>query len=150
MRVIYFFFFSITLLLGCKPASNSDSTSTDNLDANAIEAQVLAIHDEVMPKLSDINTLSGQLRDIRSNLKETPEGKIVAPEGLDPAIEALKLAEQGMFDWMKSYSDTKPTLTPDQLKPYLQNQLEIIKNVKENVLSSIQRAQTWLAANPPK
>lgn len=113
-----------------------------------MEAEVMVIHDEVMPKMNDINDLSAQLREIRSNVVEDENGKSVSPEGLDDALKSLKLAEQAMWDWMKAYSDTKATLQEDQLKLFYEKEMEKITKVRQDMLDAIQKAQTWIEANP--
>ena len=108
----------------------------------------MAVHDEVMPKINDIGHLSAQLRNIKSKLEETPEGKIESPEGLDDALQSLKLAEQGMWDWMKNYSDTKAKVAPDQMKSFMEEQLVSIEKVKQDMLASIDKAKKWIADHP--
>ena len=88
------------------------------VDIKAYEDSLLAVHDEVMPRMKEIQDLSTELRKIKAGLKENEMGKIESPEGLDATLESLKLADQGMWDWMKSYSDTKKTLKEDQLMPF--------------------------------
>lgn len=152
MRVLSSMLFASILLLSCKPSASNSDTSTDgtNNDLKALEDQVMAIHDEVMPKMADITKLTAELRAIKGTIKENPDGKMESPEGLEEVMSALKLAEQGMWDWMKAYSDTKPTLKDDQLKSFYDNQLETVTKVKQDMLGSIEKAQTWLAAYKTK
>ncbi len=69
-------------------------------------------------------------------------------EGLDDALESLRQAEQGMMDWMKRYSETKATITPDLMQTFYERELERITQVKMNMLNSIDKANAWLAAHP--
>ncbi|HEY3387905.1 MAG TPA: hypothetical protein VGK46_15435 [Saprospiraceae bacterium] len=150
MRVLPFFLLIVSLLFSCKPGASSekDGTSGASQDLQALEKEVMAIHDEVMPKMKDINDLSAKLREIKSRFKEEESGKLNTPAGFEEVQGALKLAEQGMWDWMKSYSDTKVTLQEDQLKPFYEKELEKINKVKEDMLGAIEKAQTWIAAYP--
>ena len=147
MRILSSIFFASLLIVSCKPASDSGNTSTDgsNSELKALEDQVMAVHDEVMPKMSDITKLTAELRAVKSSIKENPDGKMVSPDGLDELMGSLKLAEQGMWDWMKAYSDTKPTIKEDQLKSFYESQLQTITKVKQDMLGSIEKAKTWLA-----
>lgn len=149
MRVFTFLFFAGLLIAGCKSNSSAEtSESGESTELQTMEAEVMVIHDEVMPKMNDINDLSAQLREIRSNVVEDENGKSVSPEGLDDALKSLKLAEQAMWDWMKAYSDTKATLQEDQLKPFYEKEMEKITKVRQDMLDAIQKAQTWIEANP--
>lgn len=150
MRILLFTLLVALTWVACKTGSSGDTNAADqgSSDVKTLEAQVMAIHDEVMPKMNDIGHLSAQLRRIKADLEETPEGKIESPDGLDQAMESLKLAEQGMWDWMKSYSDTKKTLGEDQLKSFMEGEMIKVTKVKTDMLAAIEKAQAWLAANP--
>ncbi len=152
MRVLTSILFASILFLSCKPSSGSDNTSTEGTanDLKALEDQVMAVHDEVMPKMADITKLTAELRAVKATIKENPDGKMVSPDGLEELMGSLKLAEQGMWDWMKAYSDTKPTLKEDQLNSFYENQLITINKIKEDMLTSIEKGQNWLAANKSK
>jgi len=152
MRVLTSILFASLLLLSCKPSTDAGNTSSEGSanDLKALEDQVMAIHDEVMPKMADITKLTAELRAIKSTIKENPDGKIVSPDGLEELMGSLKLAEQGMWDWMKAYSDTKPTIKEDQMKSFYESQLETINKIKQDMLGSIEKAQTWLAAYKAK
>lgn len=153
MRVFIFLFLSAALLASCQSGNNPNnqeqSPASTAADVSALEEQVMAIHDEAMPRLNEINQITARLREIKSDLKETPEGKIESPEGLDQISEALKLAEQGMWDWMKSYNDGKNASSPAQLAAFLENELIKVTKVRDDINSSIERAQTWLSENAP-
>ena len=71
-------------------------------------------------------------------------GKIESPEGLDATLESLKLADQGMWDWMKNYHDGRDSVPNDQLMPYLENQMGQVQNVKKQIEESIAKAEAWL------
>jgi hypothetical protein len=147
MRVLSSMLFAFILLWSCKPSAGADTTSTEGTanDLKALEDQVMAVHDEVMPKMSEITRLTGDLRAIKDKVSENPDGKIVSPDGLEELMGSLKLAEQGMWDWMKAYSDTKPTIKEDQLKSFYEGQLITINKIKKDMLESIQKTETWLA-----
>lgn len=150
MRVLSILVISCLTIFACKPTSSADSITSENpeMAIKTLEDSVLAIHDEIMPKMMEITELTTQLRAIKATVKENEDEKFVSPDGLEPLMGALKLAEQGMWDWMKAYSDTKPTLKEDQLIPFYKSQLELIQKVKQDMISSIERTQAWLATQP--
>lgn len=151
MRVLFLIGLTIGLLASCKKGTPTDTTTSNPGVENAqtLEVQVVAIHDEAMPRMNEISHLLKQLRNIKSAVKETPEGKKVPPEGLDKTMESLKLAEQGMMDWMNYYHRTKPTIAPDQLDNFMKKQIEEVTKVKKDIDTSIADAQAWIAANTP-
>lgn len=146
MKVLYLTIFLPAFLLCCKQAPSTGDAST--IDAKELEAQVMTLHDEVMPKVNEISSLSAQLRKLKASSPESADGRKETPDGLDQVLESLKLSEQGMWEWMKAYSDAKATLTDDQVNPFMEKQLDILKKVDQDMTSSIEQAKTWLAAHP--
>ena len=149
MNKLVFLLLWLIVAVGCNPKSSSTAeTDTHGDDMAALEAQVLAVHDEVMPRMSEINKLSSQLRKIQESLGETAEGKPATIEGLDETLQALRNGEQSMMDWMKNYGEGKDKVSPEGLKEFYLSELEKIKKVKDDMLSSIDAANAWLAAHP--
>lgn len=139
----------IIVAIGCnaKPASEEEPV-THGDELAALEAQVMAIHDEVMPRMSEMNKLSSQLRKAKESLGQTAEGTSATIEGLDEALEALMRGEQSMMDWMKDYGAAKEKVSAEGLKDFYLGELEKIKKVKNDMLTSIDAAKAWLAAHP--
>jgi hypothetical protein len=146
MKLFLPVFVVFALLSACKPGGDSGKNESSS-DPKVLEDQLMSIHDEVMPKLNDMQELSAQLRKIKAQVPENSEGKIVPPDGLDEVMDNLKLAEQGMWDWMKQYHDQRDSIPTDQLKPFLDHQMELLKSVQNGVNTSISKAQEWLKAN---
>lgn len=134
----------IFLVYACKPGGGKEATMDGTVDIKAYEDSLLAVHDEVMPRMKEIQDLSTELRKIKAGLKENEMGKIESPEGLDATLESLKLADQGMWDWMKNYHDGRDSVPNDQLMPYLENQMGQVQNVKKQIEESIAKAEAWL------
>ena len=149
MNKAVFLFMWLILAAACNPkASNEAESGARNDDLADMEAQVLAVHDEVMPRMSDINRLSSQLRKIKESAGQTAEGQPATIEGLDETLLALRNGEQSMMDWMKNYGEAKANVSADGLKAFYLSELEKIKKVKEDMLSSIDAANAWLATHP--
>ena len=145
MRVLIAFTFSLLSLFACK--SSGDQSKAPANDSKGMEDQLMTMHDEVMPRLNDIQHLSSELRKIKTETKENQEGKLVYPDGLEENLDNLKLSEQGMWDWMKQYHDQRDSIPEDQLKQYLTKQLELMTSVKNGIEKSIDNASKWLEKN---
>ena len=126
----------LSLVYACKPGGGKEATGDGTVDIKAYEDSLLAVHDEVMPKLTEIQNLSNELRKVKTGIKENEQGKLESPAGLDETLESLKLADQGMWDWMKNYYDGCDSVPKDQLMPDLQNQMGQIQNVKNDPTST--------------
>ena len=151
MRILIPFLAVAFLLFACKPGGGpASSTGGGNADTTALEQQVMALHDAAMPRLAEITDLLAQLRTIRETAPEDPEtGKKVIPDGLDPVFEALKLADQGMWDWMKAYGEGKAATPPAGRAEFYTNELPKVTKMKDDIDKAIAAAEAWLTANAP-
>jgi len=105
---------------------------------------VMSIHDEVMPKMGTLGKLVGQLKPMADSLGvESAEAK---------AMTDLQEANRSMMDWMQGFGDrfdadeimNGKELT-DEKKEWLKEEEEKVQQVKENINSSIERAEEILS-----
>ncbi len=101
-------------------------------------AEVMVIHDEVMPKMDDIHRLQKQLRVLKTEEKD--ETKI---QEINQKIQDLENSGEGMMDWMaglKLPSD-KDTRTHEEIMAYLQSEKVNIQKVSDDMNNSIAAAK---------
>lgn len=131
-----------TLFLAMMVSCKQDKKIGESAEADQMK-MVMAIHDEVMPKMSEIGSLANQLKKrIDSNEGGASEEK---------AIENLKEAHKSMMDWMQSFGDRFDSdeimdgkeLSPTK-KEWLNEEEEKVKIVKEKINSSIANAKALL------
>ena len=104
---------------------------------------VMAIHDEVMPKMGKLGKLVGELK---SKVDTTEIGK-----QYEVAMKDLQNAHDSMMDWMRGFGDRFDSdeilngkeLTPQKQK-WLDEEEEKVKAMREQVNSSIERAEALL------
>jgi hypothetical protein len=105
--------------------------------------QVLDIHDEVMPKMGTLGKLVGQLKPMADSLgAESIEAK---------AMKDLQQANESMMDWMQGFGnrfDIEEIKNGKELseekEQWLKEEEEKVKKVKEDINSSIERAEEIL------
>lgn len=105
--------------------------------------KVMAIHDEVMPKMGKIGNMVGQLRKKIDN----DEGGAIEKK----AMEDLQDANKSMMDWMQEFGNRfdydeineKTALTKEK-KQWLIEEEEKVKIVKEKINTSIANAEAIL------
>ncbi|MDO6471172.1 hypothetical protein [Maribacter sp. 1_MG-2023] len=105
---------------------------------------VMSIHDEVMPKMGTLGKLVGQLKPMADSLgAESVEAK---------AIKDLQEANRSMMDWMQGFGDRFDSEEimdgkelSDEKKQWLKEEEEKVQQVKENINSSIERAEEILS-----
>ncbi|MBA4745024.1 MAG: hypothetical protein H2058_07185 [Muricauda sp.] len=106
--------------------------------------KVMAIHDEVMPKMGTIGKLVGELKPKVDSTKTGQQYEI--------AMKDLQDAHKTMMDWMKDFGDRfnhEEILNGKELSEekqrWLDEEEEKVKIVKEKINGSIARAEALLA-----
>jgi hypothetical protein len=134
----------ITLLLGiacvitvfsCKEEKKAEGPSQMQ--------QVMAVHDEVMPKMSKLGQLVGKLKPMADSLgMDSPQAK---------AVRDLQDANKSMMDWMQGIGNRfdadeilkNKALTAEKQK-WLDEEEEKVNVAKEKINSSIANAEALL------
>lgn len=118
------------------------------------EDEVLAIHDEVMPKIDDIMKLKKQLKLRIASLDSLKaSGSATATLRTDEEREQasrlvgdLTIADSLMMGWMSHYNgDTLAKLSSEEALNYLAAQKDQITDVKKRVTTSIEQSRQFLA-----
>lgn len=137
------FFGCILLLMAC--ANGEDKARSDGSEFNPdelekLEKEVMRIHDEVMPKMSDIRKLQDQLEDRLDSTTYYTDKHI---KELKRAQQGLEEADKSMWSWMYQYNlDSVKGKTEKKL--YLVDERAEIREVKSKMLNSIDYAQKTL------
>ncbi len=118
-------FVVVLLLVQCK-----DKT-LQHPELDGLIDEVMAIHDDVMPKTATIHRLKKKLK---KNTSEKDQASITS------VIEQLDLADEGMMQWMENWEKPKGK-TFDEAKAYLLAEKDKIVKVKKDILSSIAVAE---------
>ncbi len=129
------------LLIGnisCKGEKKGDTEA-----ANEQMDKVMAIHDEVMPKMSVMGQLVGEL----SSKEDSTEIGMQYKE----ARKGLQDAHQAMMDWMQGFGnrfDSDEILNgkalTDQKQIWLNEEEEKVKALREQIYTSIANAEKLL------
>lgn len=108
--------------------------------AKNLKEEVLAIHDEVMPKMGD-------LRRTRKDLMLRADSIIsvdsLRAEKLLSASAELASATERMMSWMRNY-DPEFSGTDEEILQYLAEQKESISNVRNRMLEAQANGQEML------
>ena len=110
---------------------------------NSQMKQVMAIHDEVMPKMGTIGKLVSQLDEKITN--------DATSDSMAAAREDLKDAHKAMMDWMKRFGERfdgdeilkGKALTPEKQK-WLDEEESQVKALRDQINTSISQAQELL------
>jgi len=116
-----------------------------------LEGEVLAIHDDVMPRMDDIMTLKSELSKkilkMDSLQNEGVSSNTLAQERITAVDLNQKLNESDklMMEWMHTYrGDSAKKLQPEQAILYFENEKKKIEQVKLVTLKNIDDAKAFL------
>lgn len=106
--------------------------------------QVIAVHDEVMPKMGQLKTLEKAALQKAEELQnsETPDQAKI--DELKNLASQLNLAYEGMFVWMRQYNTEDGEKTPEEVKVYLDEQLVLVSKVNEDIKAALAKAEVLL------
>jgi formate dehydrogenase maturation protein FdhE len=98
------------------------------MEDNPIYAEVMAVHDSIMPKMSDIHSLK---KELNQHAESGSRDQVLS------AINGLDKADEAMMDWMANFNVPEDKSEVDS---YLNAQKTEINLVAEQMLQAIQRA----------
>lgn len=118
-------------MVGC---SGAKKESTDDLQK--LKDEVIELHDEVMP-------LMDPLYDVRSKLQKQDSASVQVKN----TIKEIKAAEEAMMQWMRDYEPDYQGASEEQTRDYFQKEKDKIKNVAEEMKSSLEKGRELLKAD---
>lgn len=134
------FFISIGFFLFSCKQENKETTNPTQME------NVMAIHDEVMPKMG---TLAKYTAELKAKVDTTEMGK-----QYEAAMKDLQQANKAMMDWMMGFGDrfdSEEILNGKELTPqkqeWLNEEEKKVEALKEQINSSIARAEELLEEN---
>lgn len=136
MKKILLLFAVILCSAACKEEKKAPENTT-------LMNQVMAIHDEVMPKMSTVGKLIEELNRKATTAEKAPRYKA--------AIQDLQAANTAMMEWMENFSDrfdseeilNSKTLTARK-QAWLREEEEKVKILREQIHTSIKNAEALL------
>ena len=137
-KLTFLFFLSTTLLFVACGGKQGEDAGSATKEWSALQDEVMAIHDEVMPKMGAINKLS---RELKTYLEEHPDLAEEKKAQIAQKIEALGEADEAMMSWMSDYGDLTrqfEAMEPVAIMEALQKEKGNISKVRDAMLSSIE------------
>jgi len=119
-------------IFSCKQSNSAPSSEVE-----ALHNEIMATHDAVMPKTSDIHK---QLKKLKKLKKDIPQNNTSFIKMIDKVIADLDDADEKMMMWMKQYKkpdfNDKSVETMNDLNMF-KDRIEVVKN---NINSSLEKA----------
>ncbi len=136
-----------TIWIACNAASENKSETTAQEEVSDLKKleekswqEVMDIHDEVMPRMGEINRLK---RNISKQLKSAEESlQTETAAKMKEAVDKLEEADKMMMDWMSSFSNGYTNVQKEgdhkKIMEYLEMEKGNITEVKNAMLGSIE------------
>ena len=128
----YLLIFCALLLASC--GNNLEETNT------ALRAEIIGVHDEVMPKMGELMSLEKKALAQADSLSLQDSTATAKIQEMTQLAGQLKAANEGMFVWMRQYSLKEDGKSPEELKSYLDSQLVLAKKVRKDIQDALAQA----------
>ena len=109
-----------------------------------MRAQIIGVHDEVMPKIGQLMSLEKKALAQADSLLTQDSTATDEIEGMRSLAGQLNQAHEGMFVWMRQYSLEEEGKTPEEIKTYLDEQLVKVNQVNGNIKAAMEQAASKL------
>ena len=143
MRIYHLLYLMLTLT-ACQTKKTNENTAKGPLttidSVSLLEKEVLAIHDSIMPQMSELMRLK---KAVSAKIIESTDA-VTKEKGLDVSTQ-LEKADQAMMGWMNQYNgDTLPKLEPAKAVVYLKDQRVKVNEMSRTMQKSIADAKAYL------
>lgn len=115
-------FFAISLLSSCENEKVQE--------AKKLNQQIMVVHDEVMPKLGELNSLK---QHVKQYSQITSPENAALKDSLIQGILVLTEADEAMMNWMAQYEYPNPKLNDEEILKYLTAQKDSVKQMSDKI-----------------
>lgn len=112
-------------------------TSSKKNEIKLLKDEVIAIHDEVMPKMGELRRARKSLMLQADTIMGSDSTRAMMLKGL---ADDLGNANEGMMQWMRNY-EPEFDGTDEEVMSYLGDQKKSIQQVKEDMLESLKKGE---------
>lgn len=132
-------FASLILVLACSGGQRADECTSDECLKQQAYDKVIAVHDDVMPKLGQISDLKKRLEERISDSTDS-----VTNNEYLKLMTDLDAADESMWVWMRAFKGDIEELPLDSALSYLEEEQIKVDKVAEKINSSIAAAEKAL------
>jgi len=107
-------------------------------------AEVIAVHDEVMPKLGQLKTFEKRAIQKAGELAAMDSVDSDQIKRLEDLAGELNQAYEGMFDWMRQYEPEDKDESPEVISAYLEEQMVLVTEVNKAIKDALAKSDSLL------
>ncbi len=107
--------------------------------------EVIAVHDEIMPKMDDMMKYKKQLsQKIDTLIAQGADQNKEVIESLKKSVKDLEMANDQMMDWMHQFNPDFKDMTKKEIMDYLKDQKTKIEQVGQTTSDALTNAEKLL------
>jgi len=134
MKKVVFLLFMVATATAC---SNEQKEQKD-----ALMAEVMAAHDEVMPKMGELRKTAKNLQAKADSLSTLTDQDFAAEiSTLRQTAKRIEDANEGMMEWMRQFEMPDNEAPIAEVLVYLKDQKEKVDKVKDEMLKSLEEGK---------
>lgn len=134
--------FTAALLLLALSCANEQKTQEEA--QNAVRTELMAVHDEVMPRMGELTMLAGQVKQL---LQDSSLNSSTRTE-IEVLLSQMETAEDGMMDWMAAYKQPevlRSSMDHASIMAYLEKEKKTISQVAVQINEGIAKGKQMIA-----
>lgn len=124
----------------CNQKKDDHHHTDDEVSSSGNEAlydEVMAVHDEVMPKMNDLHKAKTSLQ----TRLELPGVADDEKQEIQQKIARIDSASESMMVWMRQFQPVSESAGEDSARAYLEKELVKVKKVRENIYQTLESVQ---------
>lgn len=155
LRVCFFCFMGLSVLLACQSSSDNSSDHSAHsameapkTPADSLYGQVMEMHDLVMPKMGKVRGAQKRAQALLDSIGSLPtrSAATLTPykKELETLVSELNYADYAMDQWMMEFNLDSGKNNIEIRLAYLRAEFDKVSKVKDAVLNSLAKADTLL------
>ncbi len=155
LRVCFFCFMGLTVLLACQSSSDNSSDHSAHsameapkTPADSLYGQVMEMHDLVMPKMGKVRGAQKRAQALLDSIGSLPtrSAATLTPykKELETLVSELNYADYAMDQWMMEFNLDSGKNNIEIRLAYLRAEFDKVSKVKDAVVNSLAKADTLL------
>lgn len=135
--ILFLIFSSFFLVIACGPKAPSDN--------ELLRAEVIAVHDEVMPKIGQLKSLERKALEKVEELESEETRDSLKVQQYKALAYDLNHSHESMFAWMRQYAKSLDTpMTDEEEKTFLDEQKVLVTEVNVEIKEALAKADELL------
>ncbi len=145
-KILFFFLIGSLAFSACQSGEQQPSEEELQTQQEQMWNEVMAVHDEVMPQMSEIKRLQNELK---AYIGEDSSLDAEVQEKVGQAVQELSAAGEGMMSWMSNIRQLEPLreeMDHEGIMNYLKEEKTKVDKVKEDMINSIEKGKEMMGS----